>query len=127
MKSNKDSGERILTARFEMKCLPEEHEAFKAIAHQREQSVSAFVREAARAALQGAGGLAEFSPEELHVVWVAATAYLSNILTGETVIVSDPENNWPKRLGTAIEKLTRAMNRHSGSSGKSTQQNGTNA
>jgi hypothetical protein len=111
--------ERVLTARFEMKCSPEELTEFKTAAHKGEKTLSAFVRDAARAAARESEstentGLTEcFTPEELHVVWVAAAEYLTSVVTGETVIITDPEGNWPRHLGTAVEKLTRAMNRRS--------------
>lgn len=54
--------------------------------------------------------LDELTPEELHVVWVATAQYFSNVVTGELVIVTDPEV-WLKHLNTAVEKLGRAMNK----------------
>lgn len=107
-----DGDDRVLTARFEMKCRPDELVEFKAAAHRRELTLSAFVREAARAAARGSElePLSGFTPEELHVVWVATAQYLTSIATGETVIVTDREQGWPKWLGTALEKLTRAKN-----------------
>jgi hypothetical protein len=54
--------------------------------------------------------LDEFTPEELHVVWVATAQYLASVAIGEIVILSDPES-WPQHLSTAVEKLTRAKNK----------------
>lgn len=50
----------------------------------------------------------ELTPEELQVVWVAATQYLVGIMTGETVIITD-QAKWVKHLNRAVVKLSRAM------------------
>lgn len=45
--------------------------------------------------------------EELHVVWTATTRYLAEVMTGETVILTDGEQ-WKAWLNSAVQKLSRA-------------------
>lgn len=52
--------------------------------------------------------LDELTQAELHVVWVATAQYLVEVMTGETVIITDSEA-WKKNLNNAVVKMARRL------------------